>query len=130
MIRVLIVEHDPSARAAIVEMVASTGGLALVGTATDGQQGVALAERMEPDLVLMDVSMPVVSGLEATRQLVEARPSTRVLVLSADIGRDVVRAAREAGAAGLLRKGCRESEVIHAVRAIIAGRPAWPDQLP
>ena len=130
MIRVLVVDDHPMALAAVVDMVASAAGLTLVGTATDGRQGVALAERVEPDLVLMDVSMPVMSGIEATRCLAASRPATRVLVFSAEVRWHVLRAAREAGAAGFVRKGCRESEVIRAIDAVMAGRPVWPTPLP
>ena len=129
MIRVLVVDDHPLARGAVVDMVASTPGLILVGAAADGREGVALAQHTEPDLVLMDVSMPVMSGIDATRQLLEARPSTRVLVFSAEVRRDVLSSAREAGAAGFVRKGCRESEVIRAIRAVMAGRPVWPAPL-
>ena len=130
MIRVLVVDDHPMARGALVDMVASTAGLALVGTAADGHEVVALAQRVEPDVVLMDVTMPVVSGIEATRQLLEARPGTRVLVFSAEVRRDIVRAAREAGAAGFVRKGCRENEFIRALRRVMAGLPVWPPPRP
>jgi DNA-binding NarL/FixJ family response regulator len=129
VIRVLVVDDHPLARAAIVDMVASTAGLVLVGTAHDGREGIALADRVDPDVILMDVSMPGLSGIEATRRLLEADPGTRVLIFSAEARRDVVRAARDAGAAGFVRKGCGESEVIRAIRAVMVGLPVWPMQL-
>ena len=128
MIRVLVVDDHPLARAAIVDMIASTAGLVLAGAAHDGREGIALAEHVDPDIVLMDVSMPGLSGIEATRRLLEADPGTRVLIFSAETRRDVVRAARDAGAAGFVRKGCGESEVIRAIRWVIVGLPVWPVQ--
>lgn len=104
-------------------------GLVPVGTAAYGRDGVTLAERVDPGIVLMDVTMPGMSGIDATRQLLEARPSARVLVFSAEVRRDVLSSARKAGAAGFVRKGCRESEVIRAIRAVMAGRPVWPAPL-
>jgi DNA-binding NarL/FixJ family response regulator len=130
VIRVLVVDDHPMARAAVVDMVASTADFALVGTAADGCEGVALAQRVEPDIVLMDVTMPVMSGIEATRQLREARPGTRVLVFSAEARRDTVQAAREAGAAGFIRKGSHEREFIRAIRCVMAGLPVWPPPRP
>lgn len=130
VIRVLVVDDHPTARGAVVEMVASTAGLVLVGTAADGREGVALAERVDPDIVLMDVTMPGMSGIVATRALLEARPGTRVLVFSAEARQDTVRAAREAGAAGFVPKGCREREFARAIRTVMAGLPAWPASCP
>ena len=128
-IRVLVVDDHPLAQAAVVDMVASTAGLALAGTAHDGREGIALAERVDPNVILMDVSMPGMSGIEATRRLLEADPGTRVLIFSAEARRDVVLAARDAGAAGFVRKGCGESEVIRAIRFVMVGLPVWPLQL-
>ena len=68
--------------------------------------------------------MPGMSGIEATRLLLEADPGTRVLIFSAEARRDVVLAARDAGAAGFVRKGCGESEVIRAIRFVMVGLPA------
>ena len=126
MIRVLVVDDHPVARAAIRELLDDTDGVATVGEAVDGREAVDLAMSVRPDVVLMDVAMPTMSGLEATRLLVGQRPDIRVLMFSAEARLNVVRAAREAGAVGFLAKGCRGSDVLKAIRAVGGGRSAWP----
>ena len=101
--------------------------MSAVGAAPDGRQGVELAERTQPDIVLMDVSMPIMSGIEATRRIVEERPDARVLIFSGELRPDIIRAAREAGAVGFVAKGCRATDVLRAIRAVMSGRSTWPD---
>ena len=126
MIRVLVVDDHPVVRAAIRELLDDTDGVATVGEAVDGREAVDLAMSVRPDVVLMDVAMPTMSGLEATRLLVGQRPEIRVLMFSAEARLNVVRAAREAGAVGFLAKGCRGRDVLRAIRAVSGGRSAWP----
>ena len=126
MIRVLIVDNHAVVRAAIRELLEGTDGIATVGEAVDGREAVDLAMSVRPDVVLMDVAMPTLSGLEATRLLVNQRPDIRVLMFSAEARLKVVRAAREAGAVGFVAKGCRGSDVLRAIRAVGGGRSAWP----
>ncbi|RBY95667.1 DNA-binding response regulator [Blastococcus sp. TF02-8] len=125
-IRVLVVDDHPTVRAAVLDLLESTDGIVAVGEASDGQEALHLAEAVDPDVVLMDLTMPRMSGIEATRRLNHARPGARVLIFSAAVGRDVVRAAREAGAAGFIAKGGRGANLIRAIRTVSAGRCAWP----
>jgi DNA-binding NarL/FixJ family response regulator len=125
-IRVLVVDDHAGVRAALVDLLGETGGIAVVGEATDGRDALDLAARLHPDVVLMDVSMPNMSGLEATRLLTRQRPGIRVLMLSSDGRRAVVRAARDAGAVGFLVKRGRGSELVAAIRDAHAGRSTWP----
>jgi CheY-like chemotaxis protein len=102
-LRVLLVDDEP-AFAELIKCVLKLEGIDLLDHALDGAEGVELALRLEPDLVLMDVRMPVMDGFEATRRIVGAIPGTRVLVVSSSRHLEDVERAREAGAVGYLPK--------------------------
>jgi DNA-binding NarL/FixJ family response regulator len=125
-IRVLVVDDHAAVRAALAGLLVATGEMLVVGEAVDGHDALALAAELRPDVVLMDVSMPNMSGLEATYVLTQQRPCAHVLMLSADVRCSVVRAARDAGAVGFLMKGSSASAIVCAIRAANAGRPTWP----
>ena len=98
-------------------------GFEVVGEAADGQEAVRLAAELRPDVVLMDVSMPVLDGVEATRQLRAASDTnrTQVVMLTMHADADVVRRALQAGAVGYLTKDCTIDEVVDAVRLAASG---------
>ncbi|MBT3168134.1 response regulator transcription factor [Streptomyces sp. Vc74B-19] len=124
MIRVLLVDDDALVRAGLRMMLASAADIEVVGEAQDGGEVVELAERYDPDLVLMDIRMPTVDGLEATR-LLRARPGGRpeILMLTTFTTDDYVLRALRAGAAGFLLKHTRPETIIDAVRRTSAGEP-------
>ena len=126
MIRVLVADDHPVARAAVLDLLQDTDGVSVVGAAEDGAQAVDLVLEMQPDVVLMDVSMPNLSGIEATRRLAGGGSDVPVLIFSAECRPGVVRAAREAGARGCLAKGCKGTEILRAIRAVSRGQSAWP----
>lgn len=126
MIRVLVVDDHPTVRAAILDLLGSADGMVAVGEARNGREALELAQLVGPDVVIMDLTMPIMSGIEATRRLTDAHPEARVLIFSAAVGRDVVRAAREAGAVGFLPKGSPAPKLTRAIRGVNAGRSAWP----
>jgi CheY-like chemotaxis protein len=125
-IRVLIVDDHAAVRAGLADLMGATGGMVVVGEAVDGYEALALAAELRPDVVLMDVSMPNMSGLEAAHVLTQQQRSVRVLMHSADARGSVVRAAHDAGAVGFLVKGSSTSDIIGAIWAAKAGRPTWP----
>ena len=96
-------------------------GFAILGEAGDGDEAVRLTEQLSPDVVLMDVSMPVLDGVEATRRIKERRPDTQVVMLTMHADADVVRRALKAGAVGYLTKDCSIDEVAQAVRLAASG---------
>ena len=96
-------------------------GFAILGEAGDGDEAVRLTEQLSPDVVLMDVSMPVLDGVEATRRIKERRPGTQVVMLTMHADADVVRRALKAGAVGYLTKDCSIDEVAQAVRLAASG---------
>jgi DNA-binding NarL/FixJ family response regulator len=92
-----------------------------VGTAANGAEAIELARDLQPDVVLMDISMPDVDGIRATGSIVEAQPETRVVMLTAFSDRDRVVAALDAGAIGYLLKDSEPDEVLEAIRAAARG---------
>ena len=104
-------------------------GFAVIAEAGDGEEGVRLAAAMRPDVMLMDVSMPEMDGVEATRQIVERNPNAKVVMLTMHADRDVVDRALKAGAVGYLTKDCSMDEVAEAVRMAANGETALSSAL-
>jgi DNA-binding NarL/FixJ family response regulator len=96
-------------------------GLEVVGEAGDGQEGIRLAVALEPDVVLMDVTMPVLDGVEATRQIRLLWPSAKVVMLTMHTDADVVERALQAGAVDYLVKDCTTDDLVRAIRLAAAG---------
>lgn len=119
--RVLLVDDHQLVRAGLSTLVASADDLEVVGEAPDGSAAVEAVVLHRPDVVLMDLSMPVLDGVEATRQIVDSMPETKVVVLTSFSDRDRVTAALEAGAVGYLLKDCEPGELLAAVRAAALG---------
>jgi DNA-binding NarL/FixJ family response regulator len=117
----MLAEDHMIVREGLRRMLEMEGDLRVVSEAGDGRQAVALAARLRPDVVLMDIAMPRLNGLEATRQILKANPTTRVLVLSAHPNDDYVKRATESGAAGFLIKQASAHELCHAIREVHAG---------
>ena len=126
-VRVLLVDDHALVRAGLIALIDSADDLVVVGEAADGQQAVDLTASTEPDVVLMDLSMPVLDGIAATRQIVTHRPGTQVLVLTSFSDRARVRDALAAGAIGYLLKDSTPQEVLNGIRAAAAlGSPIDP----
>jgi len=122
-VRLLIVDDHPIVRAGFEGMLAGTPDLEVVGEAENGQEAVRLAERLQPDVVLMDLRMPMIDGVEATRRIKEENPRVNVLVLTTyDSDADILRAI-EAGATGYLLKDTPREELFRAIRAAARGEP-------
>jgi DNA-binding NarL/FixJ family response regulator len=117
-LRVLVVDDHPLFRSALCAMIDSTEGMEVAGEAADGLTAVADAGRLEPDVILMDLNMPDLDGVEATRRIVHASPHTGVLMLTMFENEAAVFAAMRAGARGYLLKGARNEQIIRAVRVI------------
>jgi DNA-binding NarL/FixJ family response regulator len=104
-------------------------GLEVVGEAADGEEALRLAAKLRPDVVLMDVTMPVLDGVEATRQLHEHLPDIPVVILTMHADREVLARAIRAGAAGYLVKDCSTDEVVRTVRLAASGETALSPEL-
>jgi DNA-binding NarL/FixJ family response regulator len=121
LIRVLIADDDDLMRAGLVELLTADPDIEITGQAANGREAVDRACRLAPDVVLMDVRMPDVDGIAATRELAQAAPAARVLILTTFEQDDYIFGALRAGASGFLLKRTRPEELIAAVRAIAAG---------
>lgn len=122
-IRVLLVEDHTIVREGLKAMLALHADVEVVGEAADGARAVEEAKRLEPDVVVMDLSLPALNGVEATAAIVAACPATRVLVLSMYGGPEHVRPALRAGASGYLVKGTGVADLVSGIRAIAKGEP-------
>jgi len=121
-ITVLLAEDHTIVREGFRKMLELEDDLDVVGEAQDGRQAVALANKVRPDVVLMDIAMPLLNGLEATRQVLKALPSTKVLILSAHSDDAYVKTAAESGAVGFLLKQTSAHDVCRAVREVHRGK--------
>lgn len=117
MIRLLIVDDHLVVRRGLEQLFATVPGVEVVGVAADGRQAVAEAGRLRPDVILMDVSMPGVDGVEATRQISEAHPAFRILILTVHGDEAGIWDALRAGAAGYLFKHSDPEDLVRAVLA-------------
>ena len=123
-VRVLVADDHPMWRDAVVRDL-EAAGIAVVATASNGAEAVRRAAAVRPDVVVTDLQMPGVDGVEATRQIVAANPMTRVLVLSASGEQADVLEAVKAGATGYLVKSATGAELVDAVRRTAAGDPVF-----
>ena len=121
MTRLLIVDDHVVVRQGLTQMFAAVPGIEVVGVAADGRQAVSQADQLRPDVVLMDVEMPNVDGIEATRRITADEDSPRVLVLTTFDLDEHVFAAMEAGASGFLLKDVAPDDLVHAVRVVARG---------
>jgi DNA-binding NarL/FixJ family response regulator len=119
-ISILIADDHPVFRFGLRALLAATPGMEVVGEAAAGEDAVALAADLQPDVVLMDVNMPGVNGLEATRRILQTTPHIGVLIITM-FDDDSVFAAMQAGARGYLLKGAEPAETVTAVRAVAGG---------
>jgi DNA-binding NarL/FixJ family response regulator len=120
-VRVLLVDDDHLMRAGLRAVLSSDDSVEVAGEASDGREAVELAARLRPDVVLMDVRMPNMDGITATRELLERVPSARVIVLTTFEEDDYIFGSLSAGASGFLLKRTRPEDLIAAIHTIAAG---------
>jgi DNA-binding NarL/FixJ family response regulator len=121
VIRVLLADDDALLRAGVAVVLGTAEGIVVVGEAADGLRAVELCRALAPDVVVMDVRMPGIDGIEATRRLVAAHPDTRILILTTFHDEDYVYGALRAGASGFLLKRASPERLLDAVRTVAAG---------
>ena len=120
-IRVVLADDHQIMRDGLVALLEALPGMEVVGTAGDGREAVLVVRETSPDVAVMDIQMPHLDGIEATRQVVAARPGTAVVILTMNEDDDTIMGALRAGARGYLLKGASAAEVQQAIRAAAAG---------
>ncbi len=120
-IRVVVVDDHQIVRDGLVALLGALDGVEVVGTAADGRDALHVVDETRPDVVVMDIQMPHLDGIEATRRITARQPDVRVVMLTMNEDDDTVLGAIRAGASGYLLKGSGAEEVLNAVRAAYAG---------
>lgn len=125
MTTVLLADDHPLVRQGLRAVLSAVDDIDIVGEASDGPQAVNLAIDLGPDVVVMDLQMPDVHGIEATRQILSHRPGTAILVLTMFEDDDTIFAAVGAGASGYLLKGADGADIVNAVRSVASGQAVF-----
>ena len=128
-IRVMVVDDHPIMRNGLKDVLEASGRFEVVGQAKDGEEAVSTVEGIEPDVIVMDVIMPNMDGIDACREIMELLPKTRVLMLTASTEEDAVIEAVAAGATGYLQKYSRPEELVEALVDVAEGRLRIPGEV-
>ncbi len=123
-IRVLIVDDHAMVRKGMIALMAAYDDIQVIGEAANGAKAVELAGQLQPDMILMDLSMPVMDGIEAIKQIIAQRPEQPIIVLTSYTGDDKLFPAIKAGALGYLVKDAQPEELIESIRNVYAGEPS------
>ncbi|RTR06505.1 UvrY/SirA/GacA family response regulator transcription factor [Halomonas nitroreducens] len=121
MIRVLVADDHHLVRTSIAHLLNAEADISVVGEAADGEEAIRQARQLKPDIVLMDIRMPGIGGLEATRKIHRFTSDVRILVLTAFLEEAFAQRLLEAGAHGFISKGCQHDEMVQAIRGVFSG---------
>lgn len=121
MIKVLLADDHVIVREGTRELIQRESGMMVVGEASDGVEAVEMSMKVHPDVVVMDIAMPRLNGIEATKQIKQLLPTTAILILTAYESEQYILAILEAGAAGFLLKNVKGTQLLEAIRAVYAG---------
>jgi DNA-binding NarL/FixJ family response regulator len=127
--KILLADDHKVLRSGLRRILEEQPDLEVVGEASDGREAVDLASSLQPDIVVMDIAMPQMNGMEATRQIVLRNPRTNVLILSMYSDENYIVQVLRAGARGYLLKDSAEEELINAVRSVNAGQPFFSPRI-
>lgn len=121
-IRILLADDHTLMRGGLRAMIQGLDEFDVIGEAPDGREAVRLTEALDPDLIVMDIGLPGLNGLEATRQILKLRPQARVLILSMHLNEEFVKQALEAGATGYVLKDAPVTELVAALKSVADGQ--------
>ncbi len=121
-IRILLADDQELILDGLRALLERESDLEVVGERRDGREALSAARALEPDVVVMDIGMPGLDGIEVTRKIVAESPAVKVLILSVHEGSEVIRSAFEAGATGYLLKDCATDELVRGIRVVRAGK--------
>ena len=121
-IRTLLVDDYASIRKSLRILLKTVPGLEVVGEAEDGRIALELMHKLLPDIIIMDIRMPVMDGIEATRRITTVFPGVKVIAFTSCAEKSTIRKMFEAGASGFLLKGCGSVEIISAIKAVAEGK--------
>ena len=122
MTRILIIDDHAILRMGLTSLLNAEKDMTVIGDASDGETGVEKFRELKPDITIMDLMMPGVDGIEATRRIIAETPSAKIMILTTFDTSDGITQALEAGALGAVMKNCEFSELVEAIRCILAGK--------
>ena len=128
-IRILITDDHQLFREGIANLLSASPRIEIVGQAENGQEAIKRAKELKPDIVIMDLSLPIINGVDATRILQKELPQTKVLVLSMHAEKNYIKEALEAGAFGYLFKDCTYDQLIEAINTVHQGKKYLSDKI-
>jgi DNA-binding NarL/FixJ family response regulator len=128
-VRIVIADDHELLRRGLVATLAEVTGWKVVGEAANGRQAVEMVAALEPDIAILDVTMPELNGLEATRQILQQHPGTRILILSVHESEQIVREVLQAGAQGYLLKSDAGRDLVHALAALLNNQPYFTSRV-
>ena len=128
-IKVFIADDHAMMREGLRLIIEAERDISVIGEAADGRQAVRLIQRLTPDVVIMDIAMPMLNGIEATEQILDSKTCTRIIILSMHSSKEHIFRALEAGAKGYLLKEAAGNEMVKAIRAVYAGNRFLSDRI-
>jgi DNA-binding NarL/FixJ family response regulator len=129
VVRILVADDHPLFRDGIQLLLSTTEDLEWIGEATNGDETVQLAHELQPDLILMDVKMPGINGIEATRQIIGAQPQIGILIITMFEDDAAVFAAMKAGARGYILKEAQKDDILRAIRSVARGEAIFGPEI-
>jgi two-component system, NarL family, response regulator LiaR len=128
-ISVILADDHPLVRKAIRDLIEEESDIKIVAEAGTGEEVISYAEEMKPDVIIMDISMPKVNGLEATERIHKKHPEIKILVLTVHTDSEHILGILEAGAAGYLTKSIFGPEIVHAIRSVVYGESVLSEEI-
>jgi len=128
-IKILIADDHQLFREGLVNLLADSSGIEVIAEAQDGKETLLLAKKLKPDIVIMDIGMPIMNGLQATTALQKDHPEIKVIALSMHSDRDYIKSMLEAGASGYLFKNCSYHQLIEAIKSVYSGKKYLSDDI-